>query len=257
MEAVADMLYDLPKNYGVVFDVAHYIVCLQAERADIGPDFEKLSLNNPLASYVSAMMVCFAGPILINPLCGGSNSSPLQFLDDPLRVVIASVLWYLIYFSPNDFAYTLSKKLGAKVPLYVLKGLYYPKKIVAGIKHAKHTLDKRNWLAAIVVGTMKANGSGFIKPLARLVRGAPNITDGLESLNPSVTTKMCFSCACIYTLFPSDIAYISMAGLLVAMKVGPLFDFKTIDKSFHALDQKVMPLIFQRRNFNKVESKDE
>ena len=30
------------------------------------------------ASYVSAMMVCFAGPILINPLCGGSNSSPLQ-----------------------------------------------------------------------------------------------------------------------------------------------------------------------------------
>ena len=86
-----------------------------------------------------------------------------------MRVVIASVLWYLIYFSPNDFAYTLSKKLGAKVPLYVLKGLYYPKKIVAGIKHAKHTLDKRNWLAAIVVGTMKANGSGFIKPVVRLV----------------------------------------------------------------------------------------
>ena len=44
------MLYDLPKNYGMVFDVAHYIVCLQAERADIGPDFEKLSLNNPLVS---------------------------------------------------------------------------------------------------------------------------------------------------------------------------------------------------------------
>ena len=50
METVADMLYDLPKNYGMVFDVAHYIVCLQAERADIGPDFEKLSLNNPLVS---------------------------------------------------------------------------------------------------------------------------------------------------------------------------------------------------------------
>ena len=105
-----------------------------------------------------------------------------QFLDDPLRVVIASVLWYLIYFSPNDFAYTLSKKLGAKVPLYVLKGLYYPKKIVAGIKHAKHTLDKRNWLAAIVVGTMKANGSGFIKPLARLVT-YPLINNSIASQN--------------------------------------------------------------------------
>ena len=50
METVADMLYDLPKNYGMVFDMAHYIVSLQAERADIGPDFEQLSLKNPLVS---------------------------------------------------------------------------------------------------------------------------------------------------------------------------------------------------------------
>ena len=40
MEAIADLLYELPKNYGLVFDVAHYVVCLQAERADLGPNFE-------------------------------------------------------------------------------------------------------------------------------------------------------------------------------------------------------------------------
>ena len=88
-----------------------------------------------------------------------------------MRVGIASVLWYLMFYSPNDIAYKISKKFAAKVPLYIVKGLYYPKKIVAGIKHAKHSgLDPRkNWLAAILVATLKANGSGFIKPMARYI----------------------------------------------------------------------------------------
>ena len=50
MEIVADLLYDLPKNYGLVFDIVHYIVCLQAERADLGDNFEKVTRTNPLVS---------------------------------------------------------------------------------------------------------------------------------------------------------------------------------------------------------------
>ena len=50
METIADLLYELPKNYGLAFDVAHYIVCLQAERADLGPSFESLTRTNPLVS---------------------------------------------------------------------------------------------------------------------------------------------------------------------------------------------------------------
>ena len=50
MEAIADLLYDIPKDYGLVFDIVHYIVCLQGERADLGDGFEKLTRNNPLVS---------------------------------------------------------------------------------------------------------------------------------------------------------------------------------------------------------------
>ena len=50
MEAIADLLYDIPKDYGLVFDIAHYIVCLQGERADLGDGFEKLTRSNPLVS---------------------------------------------------------------------------------------------------------------------------------------------------------------------------------------------------------------
>ena len=62
MEAIADLLYELPKNYGLVFDVAHYVVCLQAERADLGPNFETLTRSKPLVSlyhyFCNCAVVC-------------------------------------------------------------------------------------------------------------------------------------------------------------------------------------------------------
>lgn len=50
MEKAADFLYDLPKDYSLAFDVVHYILCLQGERADIGQDFVTLTRRNPLVS---------------------------------------------------------------------------------------------------------------------------------------------------------------------------------------------------------------
>ena len=50
MEYVADLLYDLPKNYGLVFDIVHYIVCLQGERLDMGEKFAETTKKNPLVS---------------------------------------------------------------------------------------------------------------------------------------------------------------------------------------------------------------
>ena len=48
MEFVADLLYDLPKDYPLVFDIIHYVVGLQAERLDMGDKFAETTQNNPL-----------------------------------------------------------------------------------------------------------------------------------------------------------------------------------------------------------------
>lgn len=50
LEFVAHLLYEIPKHYGLVFDVVHYILCLQGERADLGNDFEKVAKSNPLVT---------------------------------------------------------------------------------------------------------------------------------------------------------------------------------------------------------------
>ena len=56
MERVADLLYDLPKDYAIVFDVVHYIVCIQGERADLGSEFDRVSKQNPLVRVLSRYM---------------------------------------------------------------------------------------------------------------------------------------------------------------------------------------------------------
>ena len=233
--------YDLPKNYGLLFDVVHFIVCLQGERLDMGDKFSATTQNHPFASWLSSLLLCFAGGFLVNPLCG----EPVLEVLDPLRLAIFTVIWYCLFYSPGDHVYTLSKLKPVKILLYLLKGLYYPKKIVAGIKHAKHVFHG-NWIAYVCIATVKSNGSGFIKPLARLVRGATdNITESFETLKPSVTTKFCFLSALLYVLFPIDLVYIIICGLLMTMKAGPLFTLQV--DVFSPLEKKLCPLLFEKR----------
>lgn len=167
------------------------------------------------------MVTCFAGGILVGLLCG----EPIlgSVFNDPVRLLIATWLWYITFFAPKDLFHKLTKEQKAiQVPLAAIKGLYYPKKILAGIKHAKYVF-KRSPISAMVLATVQANGSGIIKPFARLIRGkwTPEYS---ELMKPSVTTKYCFLCAMLYVLYPQDITYILIVGLLLAMKVGPIFD---------------------------------
>ena len=174
MEYAADLLYDLPKWYPLVFDGVHYIFCLESERADMGDDYKSVTRKNPLACWFASMLTCFAGGLLAAPLCGEPVLSAL--LGDPTRIAMATALWYLVFYSPSDavakvlgqvgvqvrhqfshYFFTnspfLSKKpcqlesdffshslpqTYSKVPLGLVKGLYYPKKIVGGLKHSKY-----------------------------------------------------------------------------------------------------------------------
>ena len=195
------------------------------------------------------MMTCFAGALIVNPLCG---ESPLEFLEDPLRIAIATLLWYLMFYGPKDIIYETSKILPIKTGLYLIKGLYYPKKILGGIKHAKHVFSKTNILAIILIATLKSNGSGFIKPFARFARGATeNVSGCLETMKPSVTTKYCLICSTLYALLPGDLTYIIIAGLLITMKTGPLYGVPV--DGFSIVENKVAPIVFRKISDEKKE----
>ena len=100
------------------------------------------------------MLTCFAGGILVSSFCGEPVLDSL--LGDPKRLALATLIWYFVFYSPRDAVNSLLQQTAAKVPLGVVKGLYYPKKILAGIKHSKHVF-KGSPLCAIAVATLKGD----------------------------------------------------------------------------------------------------
>jgi len=236
MESAAEVLQDLPKEYHYVFDVVHFILCIQGDREDMGDGFAGTSKTHPLASWMSAMMACFAGGILVSPLCG---EPVLSAFNDGIKLAIATALWFLLYYSPTDICYQATKMFPIKFMLYVVKGLYYPKKILAGMKHAQHILPG-NMLAMFFIACCKGNGSGILKPVCRLVRGVWRPISS-ELLMPSLTTKYCLVATLMFFLLPGELTYVAIAGLFLAMKVGPLFGVPV--DLFTPLENLVAPLV--------------
>merc|ERR1719244_221924 len=181
-------------------------------------------------------MACFAGGLLVNPICG---EPVLAALGDSYKLAMATALWFALYYCPQDLVYNVSKMFPVRIIMYTIKGLYYPKKVLAGMKHAQHELPG-NFLAMLLVAVCKGNGSGIIKPLCRLARGVWT-PSGLETMLPSVTTKYCVLAALCLFFIPSDATYVAVAGLFLSMKVGPLFGVPV--DFFSPIENKISPLL--------------
>ena len=67
------------------------------------------------------MMTCFAGGILTAPFCGEPLLGGLT--EDPIRLMMATALWYALFYLPKDTVYNfVSNTKAVKVPLYAVKG---------------------------------------------------------------------------------------------------------------------------------------
>merc|ERR550519_1834552 len=119
MDSAADILRDLPVDYHYVFDIVHFTLCIQGDRADLGDSFETTSKLQPLASWISAMLSCFAGGLLVAPLCG---EPLLGAFGDNIKLLIATLLWFLMYYCPQDLVFQASKMFPIRLGLYTVKG---------------------------------------------------------------------------------------------------------------------------------------
>lgn len=75
------------------------------------------------------------------------------------------------------------------------------------------------------MATIKGNGSGFMTPLTRIIRGVWKPAAN-ELMRPSVTTKMCFLVAIAFLLLDANLAemvYMVSVGLFVSVKLASVF----------------------------------
>jgi len=208
-------------------EFAHATLCILHLKEDIhhtggSANFARV---HPLVTWLSSMVTTFAGLILVALMCGEPIAGAMSSLES---LTLASIVWYLVFYSPGDLFTTVADFFPVKIILVLLKEIFRAKKIALGVAHALH-LFPGNYLIPVFIALFKANGSSFTLPLERALRGVP-ATGVSEFLRPSVMTKACIFGAVLHLLEAVDLisasaetVSIAVTLVLAYLHVGSLF----------------------------------
>eukprot|EP00092_Neocalanus_flemingeri_P015172 GFUD01016389.1.p1 GENE.GFUD01016389.1~~GFUD01016389.1.p1 ORF type:complete len:266 (+),score=54.72 GFUD01016389.1:46-843(+) len=219
----ASQLQGLPSAWSPLFDICHFLLAALAVRKEVGVGFSR---SNPLATWLATMTASFAGSMIANPLLG---KPILGALSNEYNIMLASVIWWGVFYSPGDLLYSLAKNQVLYVPMCVVKEIYRAKKTLGGINDAAKVFPDQE-LLMVMIGLIKGNGSGFMRPVTRLVCGVwrPAST---ELLAISVTTKECLVAAMaivacqtghLSPYMSSDLLYLLIVSTFIMIKLAAL-----------------------------------
>lgn len=237
----AHHLKQLSSTWSPWLDICHFILSTLTVREEVGIAFTR---SHPLATWLATIISCFAGSLLVNPLLG---QPILGAVSNESSLLLASLVSWLILYSPGDVAYKAVKTKLAYVPICVLKEIYRVEKILGGIISAGKIYPGHE-VIMVMVGVLKGNGSGFIKPITSLLCGQWTPARS-EILSPSVTSKGCLVAAVLLVadisgLMPrplaGDLLYLCSVSLMVLVKLTgllgqPLDPYLPLERGVHLL----------------------
>ncbi|KYM82692.1 Trimeric intracellular cation channel type B [Trachymyrmex septentrionalis] len=178
------------------FDIAHCVLVAAHVRDDLGTGAQAFSRKHPLSCWLSTMLSVFASSMLCNGLLGEPILAPLK---NTPQVVVATIVWYVIFYTPFDIGYKIAKFLPVKIVCAAMKEIYRQcKKVYDGVTHAGK-LYPNAYLIMILIGTFKGNGAEFTKLFERLIRGVWTPT-AMEFMQPSFPTKASMVASIIFVL---------------------------------------------------------
>jgi len=246
------------------FDLAHAALCCLAVREDLSSGSQPFSRKHPLSLWVSSMLVIFSGGILGNLLLGEPIIAPLKANN---QLLLSSIVWYLIFYSPFDVGFKFFKFLPVKVVCAALKEIYRAKKVHDGVVHASKIYPSA-YVIMIIVGAVKGNGPGFVKILERLCRGVWT-PSSVEFLAPNFSTKACLLASLIYVIdkqsdiitAPASIVHFGIVLFFVYFKLSSMLlgitdPFVPFENLFCAIFMGGLVDVFQETFYGKPKTEE-
>ncbi|XP_059870375.1 trimeric intracellular cation channel type B isoform X3 [Delphinus delphis] len=168
------------------FDIAHYLVSVMALKHQ--PGAVAVAWKNPLSSWFTAMLHCFGGGILSCVLLG---EPPLRFLANSTNILLASSIWYIVFFCPRDLVSQGYSFLPVQLLAVGMKEVTRTWKIVGGVTHA-NSYYKNGWIVMIAIGWARGAGGSIITNFEQLVKGCwkPEADEWLKMSYPAKVTLL-------------------------------------------------------------------
>ncbi|XP_076614631.1 trimeric intracellular cation channel type B isoform X1 [Chaetodon auriga] len=175
------------------FDMAHYIVSVMALREQ--PGALEVSRVSPLACWFSSMLFCFGGAVLSGVMLAEPPVAPLT---NSTSVLLASIIWYLVFYCPMDLVYCCAALLPLRLVLSGMKEVTRTWKVVGGVTQAQSKYND-SLLVMIAIGWARGAGGGLISNFEQLVRGVWK-PETNELLRMSYPTKITLIGAVLFAL---------------------------------------------------------
>ncbi|NWX83333.1 T38BA protein, partial [Nothoprocta pentlandii] len=189
------------------FDLAHYVASVVALKEQRGA--VEVSVRSPVACWFSAMLSCFGGSVLSSLMLA---EPPVAFLAKGTNVLLASSVWYLVFYCPQDIFCRCFAFLPLRLLVAGMKEVTRTWKITSGVAHADSHF-KNAWLVMIAVGWARGAGGGLISNFEQLVRGVWK-PETNELLKMSYPVKVTLIGAVLFTLQHSQYLPIARHNLI-------------------------------------------
>uniref|UniRef100_A0A8C7YUX4 Transmembrane protein 38B n=1 Tax=Oryzias sinensis TaxID=183150 RepID=A0A8C7YUX4_9TELE len=155
----------------------------------------EVSRASPLACWFSSMLYCFGGAVLSGIMLAEPPVAPLS---NGTGVLLASIVWYLIFYCPKDVVYSSAALLPLRLVLSGMKEVTRTWKVLGGVTQARQKY-KDSLLVMIAIGWARGAGGGLISNFEQLVRGVWK-PETNELLKMSYPTKITLIGAVLFTL---------------------------------------------------------
>lgn len=175
------------------FDMAHYIVSVMSLREQ--PGALQVSRTSPLACWFSSMLFCFGGAVLSGIMLAEPPVAPLS---NSTSILLASIIWYLVFYCPMDLVYCCAALLPLRLVLSGMKEVTRTWKVLGGVTQAYGKYND-SLLVMIAIGWARGAGGGLISNFEQLVRGVWK-PETNELLKMSYPTKITLIGAVLFTL---------------------------------------------------------
>ncbi|XP_022105494.1 trimeric intracellular cation channel type 1B.1-like [Acanthaster planci] len=229
-----------------VFEVAHYILMIQAVRQDLREDTKHLAQTNPLVCWFCSMLSSFAGGILTNFLLG---QPILAAFNNHINIGLATIVWYLIFYCPGDFFFKLVSSFPVQLLLIPFKEIIRMNKIAGGITQAA-AVYPNGFLVMLIIGTVKGTGSMQMRNIERLLRATSGPSSN-QFTNPSFTMKGSIIISLLivlqrYVILPVPISLLLLFSML-AMTTAKVFILYGSRDPFEPLEGVLRPVVFGKQ----------
>lgn len=175
------------------FDMAHYIISVMSLREQ--PGAVCVSQRSPLACWFSSMLYCFGGAVLSALMLADAPVAPLS---NTTNLLLATLMWYLVFYCPLDVVYSLASLLPLRLILTAMKEVTRTWKILSGVSQAGSKYSDALFVM-MAVGWAKGAGGGLISNFEQLVRGVWK-PETNELLKMSYPTKVTLLGAVVFSL---------------------------------------------------------